>query len=317
MDDDALELPTMEVRGWIAGAARQCGYRAELADGLGYCAWWLENRNMSGVLRAVSYLLAIHGRRYSDLQPQTRDEGVVCLCPITCGTLIATRALENASEFSEWTGGISTVDPVLMTPIIAQFLDYKFDVCLRYNGLDLVFSEHGVTVFSKSLAGMHLINAETGVDTAIRLVEANRSDVPPTHPYKRNDTLRVPKFRYLEGGGFRFDANMNVLHELDALVTWQGGFDYYFAHQEEPDVWDQAQRNLRMIGLSDAAELFGIARDLFLKDAMADETEVASRYLSEMRKLNALWRDYVPALHRALANWRSARGLEEFGLKGW
>ena len=60
-----IELPTMEVRGCIAGAARECGYRAELADGLGYCAWWLENRGMSGVLRAVSYLLAIHGRKYS------------------------------------------------------------------------------------------------------------------------------------------------------------------------------------------------------------------------------------------------------------
>ena len=54
-----------------------------------------------------------------------------------------------------------------MTPIVAQFLDYKFDVCLRYNGLDLVFSKDGVTVLSKSLAAMHLINAEIGVDTAI------------------------------------------------------------------------------------------------------------------------------------------------------
>ena len=316
-DNDVLELPTMEVRRWIAGAARECGYPAELADALGYCAWWLENRNMGGVLRAIGYLLAIHGKKYSDLQPQTRGEALVCLCPIALGMSIATRALDDASELSEWTGGISTVDPILMTPIIAQFLDYKFDVCLRYNGLDLVFSQHGVTVLSKSSAAMHLINAETGVDTAIRLVGSNRSEVPPTHPYARNDTLRVPKFRYTEGGGFRFDANMDALHEIDALVTWQGGFDYYFAHQEEPDVWDQAQRNLRTIGLSDAAELFAVARDLFLRDGMADETEVMSRYLSEMRKLNDRWRDYVPALHQALAHWRSERGLQEFGVKGW
>jgi hypothetical protein len=42
---------------------------------------------------------------------------------------------------------------------------------------------------------------------------------------------------------------MDVLHELDAFVTWQGGFDYYFAHQEELAVWDQAQSDLRKIGL--------------------------------------------------------------------
>ena len=74
-----------------------------------------------------------------------------------------------------------------------------------------------------------------------------------------------------------------------------------------------------MIGLSDAADLFGSARDLFLKDAMADETEVASRYLSETRDPNALWRDYVPALHQALANWRRrarAGGIRHRGTVG-
>ena len=202
---DVLELPTMEVRNWIAGAARECGYPAEVADVLGYSAWWLENRSMGGVLRAVVYLLEIHGTKYSELQPQTRDERPLCLCPITCGALLASRVLEDAAEFSEWTGGISTADPVLMAPSIALLLDYRFDVCLRFNDQDLVFSEHGITVLSKSLAAMSLINAETGVDTAIRLVDANQSDAPPTWPYARKDTLRIPKFRYIEGGGFRFD----------------------------------------------------------------------------------------------------------------
>jgi hypothetical protein len=111
---------------------------------------------------------------------------------------------------------------------------------------------------------------------------------------------------------------MDVLHELDAFVTWQGGFDYYFAHQEELAVWDQAQSDLRKIGLFDAADLFGVARDLFLKtDHTAEEQATVRRYLSEMRELNTRWRDYVPALHQALAHWRSERGLEEFGQEGW
>lgn len=205
MVDNYLELPTMEVRNWIAGAARECGYPAEVADVLGYSAWWLENRHIGGVLRAVIYLLEIHGKEYSDLQPQALDEGLACLCPITCGASIGERALEDASELSEWTGGISTADPVLMAPGIAVLLDYRFDVCLRFHDQDLVFSKHGITVLSKSLAAMSLINAETGVDTAIRLVDANQSDAPPTWPYARKDTLQIPKFRYIDGGGFRFD----------------------------------------------------------------------------------------------------------------
>jgi hypothetical protein len=111
---------------------------------------------------------------------------------------------------------------------------------------------------------------------------------------------------------------MDVLHELDAFVTWQGGFDYYFAHQEEPAVWDQAQSDLRKIGLSGAAELFGVAQDLFLRtDHFTEDQPAVGRYLAEMRELNTRWRDYVPALHQALAHWRSERGLEEFGQEGW
>ena len=202
---DALELPTMEARRWIAGAARECGYPAEFADALGYSAWWLENRGMGGVLRATVYLLAIHGKSYGDLQSQARGETLVCLCPIAYGALIAARAQDNASEFSEWVGGISTADPVLMVPLIAQFLDYRFDVCLRYNDQDLVFFEDGATVLSNSLAAMSLINADVGVDTTIRLVDSSRREVSPTHRYMKKDTLLVPKFRYTEGGGFRFD----------------------------------------------------------------------------------------------------------------
>jgi hypothetical protein len=111
---------------------------------------------------------------------------------------------------------------------------------------------------------------------------------------------------------------MDALHELDAMATWQGGFDYYFAHQEEPEVWDRVQSELRWIGLADAAELFGTARDLFARtDHASDEQEAMSRYLAEMHELDARWRDCVPALHRKLTSWRSERGLEEFDQTGW
>ena len=111
---------------------------------------------------------------------------------------------------------------------------------------------------------------------------------------------------------------MDVLHELDAMATWQGGFDYYFADREQPAVWDQAQSDLRKIGLLNAAELFGVARDLFLRtDHFTEDQAAMDRYLSEMRELDTRWRAYVPALHQALAHWRSERGLEEFGQEGW
>ena len=82
--------------------------------------------------------------------------------------------------------------------------------------------------------------------------------------------------------------------------------------------WDQARSDLRKIGLSDAAELFGVARDLFLRtDHFTEDQAQVNRYLSEMRELDTRWRAYVPALHQALAHWRSERGLEEFGQEGW
>jgi hypothetical protein len=50
---------------------------------------------------------------------------------------------------------------------------------------------------------------------------------------------------------------------------------------------------------------------------MAENQTAVRGYVSEMREINARWRDYVPALHQALARWRSEHGLAEFGQKGW
>jgi hypothetical protein len=114
---------------------------------------------------------------------------------------------------------------------------------------------------------------------------------------------------------------MDVLHELDALVTWQGGFDYYFAHQEEPAVWDQAQSDLRKIGLSDAAELFGVARDLFLgTDHFTEDQPAVNRYLAEMRELNiplARLRARPAPGVSALAERAWAGGVRPGGMVDW
>ncbi|MEZ5742747.1 MAG: hypothetical protein R3D89_03170 [Sphingomonadaceae bacterium] len=109
---------------------------------------------------------------------------------------------------------------------------------------------------------------------------------------------------------------MQVLHNLDAFATWQGGFDYYFAHEEDEAEWDAARDSLTGIGMGEAARLFDEARTLFENHQQAlcaanwslDEEP----YLTAMRALDIRWRPFVPALHTALADWRSERGLEEF-----
>lgn len=211
--DDYIELPTIEVRRWLADAARQCGYPDEWAEALAYSAWWLENRGMQGVLRATVYLLMIHsdGKTFSELLPVERDGKVICPCPILCGMLIASRTEDNPTEFAELTRGIVTIDPVLMAPIVTQRLQYKFNVHVRFHDQNVVFSKDAVSILSESLTTLWLVDAETGTETAIRLVETDRDEAMPAsaliHPYRKRDTLRVTKTRYIEGGGFRFDES--------------------------------------------------------------------------------------------------------------
>jgi hypothetical protein len=203
--DDYLELPAMEVLEWLARAARDCGHPPDVADALAYSAWWLENRGMHGVLRATTYLLLIHGRPYSELQPRMEDAAVVCLCPIACGVLLVARAEKDLSSFVQWVGGIRTADPVLMVPLIAEALDYAVDVHVRFYDQNLVFSQGGTTILSDSLATLHMIDARRGADTAVRLVPPGESDGMPTFPYEKKDRLRISSYRYVDGGGFRFD----------------------------------------------------------------------------------------------------------------
>ena len=114
--------------------------------------------------------------------------------------------------------------------------------------------------------------------------------------------------------------DMQVLHDLDAFATWQGGFDYYFAHVEDEEISIAACEALKRNGFGAAASLFEQAHFLFKKNVAAvaastDEDETA--YLAKVRQLDVQWRAFVPALHQLLAEWRKPRGLEEFGLTGW
>lgn len=57
--------------------------------------------------------------------------------------------------------------------------------------------------------------------------------------------------------------DMQALHDLDAFVTWQGGFDYYFAHVEDEEISIAAREALKRNGFGAAASLFERARFLF------------------------------------------------------
>jgi hypothetical protein len=117
--------------------------------------------------------------------------------------------------------------------------------------------------------------------------------------------------------GVRVMDQMQALHELDAFATWQGGFDYYFAHVEDEAVWASACEGLIQNSMAEAATLFSEARMLFKTLGSEPANTDEAVYFAKMRKLDERWRDYVPALHKILAEWRKPRGLEEFGLPGW
>ena len=77
--------------------------------------------------------------------------------------------------------------------------------------------------------------------------------------------------------------DMQILHDLDAFVTWQGGFDYYFAHVENEEVWIAAWQALKRNGFVNAASLFEQARFLFKNmGAVASPDEDETAYLAKV-----------------------------------
>jgi len=114
--------------------------------------------------------------------------------------------------------------------------------------------------------------------------------------------------------------DMQVLHDLDAFATWQGGFDYYFTEVDDEEILVAAHEALKRNGFGAAASLFEQARLLFKNNiaALASSDHDETDYLAKVRELDVQWRAFVPALHQLLAEWRKPRGLEEFGLPaGW
>jgi hypothetical protein len=112
--------------------------------------------------------------------------------------------------------------------------------------------------------------------------------------------------------------DMQLLHGLDAFVTWQGGFDYYFVHVEDEEISIAAREALKRNGFGAAASLFEQAHFLFKNvAAIASPDEDETAYIAKVRQLDSQWREFVPALHQLLDEWRKPRGLEEFGLPGW
>lgn len=202
--DGYVELPTMDARHWLANAAQECGYGADMAQALAYSAWWLENRQIRGVLRTCVYLLAIHGRSYEDLRARKVDDAIVCLNPVEFGLMVVSSKRNGSEAFEEWKSGLATADPVLAAPIIAQMLDYKYNVHIRYSDQHLVFASDGIARLTDYVVGFGITNNETGVEIAIRLVEAETEEISFTHRYDKRETLSVPEFRYVDGGRFRF-----------------------------------------------------------------------------------------------------------------
>lgn len=200
-----LELPTMEVRNWLAGAAQDCGYPSDMADALGWTAWWLENRGCKGVLRASAYLLFVHGTPYDRLLRRVEDDHVVALCPVAMAETLAYSLMAGVADYSAWTHGMRTADPLLAAAVLIRLLDYEYNIHLRYWDTDLILAEKGVTILSHSLASFAMIDARSGVEMGLRLVKAEAEVVDFTFAYHKNETLPVPAHRYLPGGGFRFD----------------------------------------------------------------------------------------------------------------
>lgn len=199
-----IELPTMDVRNWLAGAARECGYPTDEANALGWTAWWLENRGCKGVLHASVYLLGIHGTPYDQLLQRAQGDDVVALCPIAMATLLTAAHWQKAFDFSDWAHGLQTAHPMMAAAALTKLLDYEYNVHLRYLDTHVILGEEGVAILSESLATFGVVDA-SGIEIAIRLVKRAEEAVDFTFTYAKHETLRVPAYRYLEGGGFRFD----------------------------------------------------------------------------------------------------------------
>jgi hypothetical protein len=69
----------------------------------------------------------------------------------------------------------------------------------------LILSEKGIAILSESLTGFALCDYRSGTEMSRRLVKRDDETISFSDPYRKHKTLKVPTYRYLTNGGFRFD----------------------------------------------------------------------------------------------------------------
>jgi hypothetical protein len=89
-------------------------------------------------------------------------------------------------------------------------------------------------------------------------------------------------------------------HVFEALFFHQGGFDYYFAHVDDPNRWAFAVGALIWLGRDDVTPIFHEAAKLYTGFDHAADEESTKAYLAEMRELDARFRSAIPDLETRL-----------------
>jgi hypothetical protein len=101
----------------------------------------------------------------------------------------------------------------------------------------------------------------------------------------------------------RTDAERRLYegHVFEALFFHQGGFDYYFAHVDDPNRWAFAVGALIWLGRDDVTPIFHEAAKLYTGfDHAAADQEATKSYLTQIRELDARFRSAIPDLETRL-----------------
>jgi hypothetical protein len=118
-------------------------------------------------------------------------------------------------------------------------------------------------------------------------------DIIQTLDQKRREqglaALTEPERRLYEG------------HVFEAYFFHQGGFDYYFAHVEDPSHWAYAVGALIWIGRDDVTPIFQEAAKLYTSfDHGAAHQDATKAYLSQIREIDTRFRAAIPDLEARL-----------------
>ncbi|MCS6625227.1 hypothetical protein N0B44_20155 [Roseibacterium beibuensis] len=88
---------------------------------------------------------------------------------------------------------------------------------------------------------------------------------------------------------------------FEAYFVHQGGFDYYFAHVDDPDRWADAAAAIAAMRADEAGIVFDEAVRLFAGFGHMEADQAAmTGYLGRMRDLNARFSDALPGLEARL-----------------